>query len=266
MEKMQVNIKNLVLDGLDTYEVNKYFKIKNNSNLDGIIIECISPDTIEYEYEQHYNSYFRNALELALPKAFISPYCIDEIKNIHWKGRILFCYYGKTEYINNNMYKITVDDISKVKQWHDILIEYYTSTLKYKDAKFTSWDVAYNEYLDAVSCDYLEQAFLHLITALEALLLEGNNELTYRVSLNTAMLCGEGIDDRKEIFNFIKNSYNLRSSVVHGDINAIRKKFSNEKLYDSLFELRHIVSKSLFATYNKDKNKIIEHIENLILS
>jgi len=53
--------------------------------------------------------------------------------------------------------------------------------------------------------------------ALEALFLpDGNQELVYRASLRIARFLGRYAQERLDLFNTVKNSYNLRSKVAHG--------------------------------------------------
>jgi len=51
---------------------------------------------------------------------------------------------------------------------------------------------------------------------LEALLIEDDRELGYKLRLRTANLLGQNKDDRQKIFSDIKVGYDLRSRIVHG--------------------------------------------------
>jgi hypothetical protein len=266
MNVVHVKLSNIKMSNIESYVFNEYFTFKNNPHSDGIIIDCIVPDDINENYAKHHQSWLKYALDLALPNIVVSSYCTNEVYKYDWKSDIFLCYYGKTQYENKSVHLINNDILDHIKKWHEIIINYFTYVLQYEKGEFTSWDVAFNEYLDAMSCTYLEQSFMHLITALEALLVTGNNELNYRVSLNTSMLCGSNFDERKKIFNLIKDSYILRSSVVHGDANAIKKRLSKKELYDTMFELRAIVSKSLLLTFNQNKEKTLETIEKAIFT
>ena len=53
--------------------------------------------------------------------------------------------------------------------------------------------------------------------SLEAIFLRGEGELSYRLSHRIANIFSESDDERKIIFNFIKNCYNDRSKVLHGE-------------------------------------------------
>ena len=64
---------------------------------------------------------------------------------------------------------------------------------------------------------YLEA--VGVVTALEALITKKDekNRLTYRLGMRTANLLGRDADKHKSIFRQIKQFYDLRSRIVHGD-------------------------------------------------
>lgn len=62
-----------------------------------------------------------------------------------------------------------------------------------------------------------EDSLIDYMIGLEALYLpDGNQELSFRLSLRIAFLLSSGTKDRKELFMFIKDIYKTRSSIVHG--------------------------------------------------
>ena len=90
-------------------------------------------------------------------------------------------------------------------------------------------------------------SFLSLMISLEALLNPDRQEVTYRVSRNTAVLLGKDKKDSKKIFDEIKNLYGKRSQIVHtGNSNSIDEK--------DLLKLRHYVRESI-----KELNKISDN-------
>jgi len=90
-------------------------------------------------------------------------------------------------------------------------------------------------------------SFLDLMIALENLFLkETHQELSYKLSMRMAYILGVDKKDRINIFNFIKDAYNLRSKIVHGEKSD---KLDNQKL----FELRKLAGKSIIY-FLKNKN------------
>ena len=66
--------------------------------------------------------------------------------------------------------------------------------------------------------------YLSLIICLEVTV-EGNEQLTYKLRRNTALLCGNTLDSCKRIYENVNQLYKLRSAVVHGNINPSYKNF-----------------------------------------
>jgi hypothetical protein len=53
--------------------------------------------------------------------------------------------------------------------------------------------------------------------ALEALLLQEQQELAYKLALRGTALLGENPDSRLEVFSRLRKAYSVRSKIVHGD-------------------------------------------------
>jgi hypothetical protein len=70
-------------------------------------------------------------------------------------------------------------------------------------------------------------------------------ELTHRMSQSAAYLVGESVEERKEIFRFVKDMYSRRSSLFHGqyDIDAYSDgKFVSD---DEIEKLASIIRRSM---------------------
>ena len=63
----------------------------------------------------------------------------------------------------------------------------------------------------------------HYCSALETLFTTESTELAHKVSQRGAFFLGERAYDRWEIFSAIKNAYNIRSNLVHGDTLKIKQ-------------------------------------------
>ena len=63
----------------------------------------------------------------------------------------------------------------------------------------------------------IEDKLIDYMIGLEALYLpDGNQELTFRLALRAALVLETDIEKKKDTFNFLKQAYNTRSSIVHG--------------------------------------------------
>jgi hypothetical protein len=58
--------------------------------------------------------------------------------------------------------------------------------------------------------------FVDYLTSLEALLLSHEVEASYKLALRMAILLGGSDEDRQNIYDFMRESYGLRSELVHG--------------------------------------------------
>jgi hypothetical protein len=86
---------------------------------------------------------------------------------------------------------------------------------------------------------------IDLCTCLESLLLKKGGELTFRVATRAANLIGSDGQKRKEIYTDIKNFYDLRSQVVHGEV--LREK-EHRDLPDNVRILREYVRRIILCS------------------
>ena len=114
----------------------------------------------------------------------------------------------------------------------------------------------------------LENKLIDFFVAFEALLLLETLELSYKLALRTATLLGESPKEKKEIFNFMREAYVLRSRIVHGKIPKIRKKIIDLKDYVPRLEdyLRRSIVKYLRMTIDFANQKdILDSLNQKIL-
>jgi hypothetical protein len=81
-----------------------------------------------------------------------------------------------------------------------------------------------------------ENQVIDLFICLEALLLQENDELTFRLATRAANLLGADASERKRVFAEVKEFYNLRSKIVHGEVLKPRETQSAQNV-DRLREL-----------------------------
>jgi hypothetical protein len=101
-------------------------------------------------------------------------------------------------------------------------------------------------------------SFLDLIIALENLYLKGiTQELTYRLSLRASFTLGKSGREKRDIYDFFKKVYDMRSKMVHA-------RESKNVSYDVLFEVREYTRKSLKVFLKNPKLREKDQLENLI--
>lgn len=82
-----------------------------------------------------------------------------------------------------------------------------------------------------------------LVTCLECLLVDGNEEISYRLASRCANLLGPDPDARKRLYQEIRGFYNVRSRLVHGEI----LKEKHESYIQTVEDLRDCVRRVLLA-------------------
>ena len=102
-------------------------------------------------------------------------------------------------------------------------------------------------------------SFLDLMIALENLFLKKTHqELSYKLSIRMAYILGVDKKDRINIFNFMRDAYNLRSKILHGE--------KSDKLNNKKFlELRKLTRKSIIYFLKNKEHWNSAKLDNLIL-
>lgn len=72
-----------------------------------------------------------------------------------------------------------------------------------------------------------EERIIDQMIAFEAICLEGEQELQYRLALRVACLLGGDAKTRNSIFKDMRNAYRLRSAIVHGSHSIAQKELEN---------------------------------------
>jgi hypothetical protein len=108
-----------------------------------------------------------------------------------------------------------------------------------------------------------EDQVIDLMIGFECLFLRDNAELNYKLSLRTAIFLSEL--GTKEVFDFIKDAYGMRSKIVHGSV--VKKEKREVIAYTE--RLRELLRQALFKYINDYSNKsdkeFIDDIESKIL-
>jgi hypothetical protein len=117
-----------------------------------------------------------------------------------------------------------------------------------------------------------EDAILDLTIALEALLSDGSQELTYKLALRVAAIVRINPSyprTSSEAFREIKAIYGYRSSIVHGKPNRakeiVQKSFAGEAV-GPLRALRSYVGLVIWTQLRSEKYRVPSEIDHLLLS
>ena len=92
------------------------------------------------------------------------------------------------------------------------------------------------------------ERLLDIAFAFEAIFLNDgdNKDLSYRLALRAARLLGKTLKERHEIFNSVKNLYNFRSKIAHGEtLDTIKSKNVADKLQQVLTRAPRILKDAI---------------------
>jgi len=94
-----------------------------------------------------------------------------------------------------------------------------------------------------------EFKILYFAMALESLFGISNYELRFRLALTTARFISNDPGEREEIFNKIKEAYDIRSSIVHG----LRKELTLSEIRLAEISLREYLRRALLKIMQNKK-------------
>jgi hypothetical protein len=131
---------------------------------------------------------------------------------------------GKTTYPFHSSGEKTFDNFMFIDSREYKFVRAYL-----KNYFFISMNLKYIKYMLGVYSNSFREnnsiyQYLSLIICLEVTV-DGNEQLTYKLRRNTALLCGEKVKTCKRIFENVNQLYKLRSAIVHGNINPSYKNF-----------------------------------------
>lgn len=109
--------------------------------------------------------------------------------------------------------------------------------------------------------------FLDFITILEALFTSSDGEISYKLSLRTSVFLQTDPEKRRILFDIMRDAYNKRSALVHGD-DITLKTYSSYSTYKNQLEplARESLIKYIDLMSNgKSKEDILKEIDHSIL-
>jgi len=144
-------------------------------------------------------------------------------------------------------------DNDEIELLNNFFIEYDIFSTSKFDLAVKYFNRSYSQY-------FLTNQYLDIMIILENLFLRNTyQELRYKLSMRMAyVLGGNDKEKREEIFNFIKDSYDIRSKMVHGG------KFQGLDK-QRIFKLRKLTKDSLKIFFKKRDLCLGENLDNIIL-
>jgi hypothetical protein len=139
-------------------------------------------------------------------------------ESVTWQPGVT-SYIGKASRVKApmNPYRFEETDVRRLKQIVKVVPD-LGLTSKYTKVALVRFNAMYEEY-DA------NERLIDCMIGFESLFLPNvKDELSHRLALRTAVLLGQTVDERWEIFKKMEVGYTLRGSIVHGE------KFSKETI------------------------------------
>lgn len=240
-------------DKLDVAILNKKTKIAYDATFKtgiGYLIEDRQIAEIISELENNEMNYIDKKMRIIrlykengfnIKELLINTYMVDENKNknIYLNSKIPFPdrIFGEVEKLHLN----------SQKEIGDINIFISNFDLDFPNSSFS------NEIL-SMACFLYDQSyhapvitlrFMVCVIGLESLLVDGNGELSYKLSRNCAMLLSNNAEEYSALFKDIKDIYNKRSKFVH---NGIVKNIEDI----NIIYVRNILRKAIFKIADKN--------------
>lgn len=114
--------------------------------------------------------------------------------------------------------------------------------LDFKDSNFSSKILSSATFLydQSYTSPVATLRFMVCVIGLESLLVDGNSELSYRLSRNCAMLLSSNADEYLELLSKMKKIYKKRSDYVH---NGMVKSLEEDEIIETRNILRNVIFK-----------------------
>lgn len=123
--------------------------------------------------------------------------------------------------------------------------------LKFKDSKFSPKILSSAAFLydQSYTSPVVTLRFMVGVIGLESLLVDGNSELSYRLSRNCAMLLSSNLDEYLELLTKMKKIYKKRSDYVH---NGIVKSLEEKEVIEVRSILRNVIFRIIEKNISQD--------------
>jgi hypothetical protein len=148
-------------------------------------------------------------------------------------------YSGHADYgFHSTGYENYYDNYTFVQENYLVEVNEFISIFKTRYKRIKYINNALESYVASFRYLKVHQCYLDLCIALESII-EGPNEIQYRIKHHVAVLCAENEDRAKIIFNNLSKIYSLRSKIIHGE------SYDYNKVFEYLPYLRGLVSRMI---------------------
>lgn len=150
--------------------------------------------------------------------------------------------FKQSGHAHQNYLIVNTNEFTNVNRFIELFFQNYTNMGYLKNV----WEA----YLSSFHQTFKKMEYISLCISLESII-EGKQELNYRIKRNVAILIGQDKKTSNLIFKNIGKIYELRSSIVHSS------KYSNSTIEEYLPYLRDIVSVLLIELIFQNINDLV---------
>jgi hypothetical protein len=144
--------------------------------------------------------------------------------------RYLNSFECEIKFINSDHLYFDENNLSDINLF---ILNYFPNYSESKTLKFSIIN-----YINAFESNMLHFSYVAFCISLEGII-QGNQELMYRIRRAVAIICGYNEESSEVIFENMKKIYDLRSKIVHGE------QFSEDLVSEYLYYLECLVSKTI---------------------
>jgi len=223
--KTEKNVNDTVEEYLSLYQLGSrlaetivdFLRLIRDEDIGVIALEIFPVDAFTPHIRKTYAESYQPDLAILMPKRF----------------------YFQTEKYTKTLSQEELNHICKI----------FVAYSKNKTSNVKGLDVAIHRFRS--SCERYfpndPEKLLDIAFAFEAIFLndDENKELSYRLRLRAAKLLGKKLEERQEIFDIVKNLYNFRSKIAHGETIDAMKPKDAEKLKQVLSRAPRILKDAI---------------------
>lgn len=145
--------------------------------------------------------------------------------------------------------KLKLTDLNEIKKINNFIAK---TSLDFETSKFSSKILSSAAFLydQSYTAPVVTLRFMVCVIGLESLLVDGNSELSYRLSRNCAMLLSTNVDEYLKLFTRMKVIYKKRSDYVH---NGLVKNLEDNDVVDVREILRNVIFKIIDKNVSQEE-------------
>lgn len=269
METEVVEFSNILMTEFDSIDFNEWAQFKRKESGNETVLTYSYPTNITVESTA---SFIKYAMMLTFPEIHIYPESNQTHGSFH-KDLIIDYYSDTTTIITEySVANFTTEKVNLLRKNWNMICTHMRESNRLEDQgnieyRFTPWFTVLNNYTSACTTTTIADGIVNLIICLEAMVTNNEKNIKNIVSTRVSVIYSSDYTIRKKTYQLIKDMYEIRSLIVHGDNDSLLKTKYNwyfEDAYKYYFTLKQIVSKLFLELDGLDKDTVINKIQSCI--